>query len=458
MGAKKRNSRQKSPTKTKTSRRQKMPLAFKLLLFVVIIFIFTITGIKVSEYIIENNHHFPKIEISLSGVSPEQIALGDTSAEYFNNQVSFNNFSYDNVKIEGRGNLSWNMPKKPYQLKFSEKISPFNLPGAKKWVLLADYLDETHLRNNLAFYLENIFNFEKPLHGTYAEVYIDNIYYGLYYLTEKIEINKNRINLKDSLGLIVELDNLHNIDETCPYFTKSGNCLDLHDIVNPDNSDDSIDLFIKKFDTLEIAIENQDYETIKTLIDVDSFARYFLLSEFSNNPDAYGTSFYMYLDGEEDKIHAASGWDFDLAFGNQGFSFLDIEPDLYLSPENTMFLKDYIKNDYPLKTSSDNNLDRLADFIYSLLDVPEFEARVKEIYRETLSGHGEELLNYINSQADYIKDAASRDKARWKLSGDFDEEVAYLLDWVERRYNHFEEVYGLNSLDQAPESPQLSEE
>ena len=93
------------------------------------------------------------------------------------------------------------------------------------------------------------------------------------------------------------------------------------------------------------------------------------------------------------------------------------------------------------------------------MDIPEFEAKVKEIYQETLSGHKEELLDHIKSQADYIRPAAYRDQERWKIKTDFNEEIDYLIDWVNKRYEHFEEVYGKNSTPkEAPESPQPESE
>ena len=51
------------------------------------------------------------------------------------------------VKIKGRGNSTWGMPKKPYALKFDEKTSLLDEPEDKSWVLLANYADKTSLRN-----------------------------------------------------------------------------------------------------------------------------------------------------------------------------------------------------------------------------------------------------------------------------------------------------------------------
>ena len=104
-----------------------------------------------------------------------------------------------------------------------------------------------------------------------------------------------------------------------------------------------------------------------------------------------------------------------------------------------MVLKNYLGNaDAPF-------VNLTSTLFYDLMDIPEFEARVKEIYQETLSGKKDGLLSYIRNQADYIRDAAIRDQERWKLKTNFDEEVDYLIDWVGKRYDHFEETYGKDS-------------
>lgn len=44
-------------------------------------------------------------------------------------------------QIKGRGNSTWNYAKKPYNIKFDEKTSLMGMPKAKKWSMLASYID-----------------------------------------------------------------------------------------------------------------------------------------------------------------------------------------------------------------------------------------------------------------------------------------------------------------------------
>ena len=449
MKRKKRSSVMRTPkSQTKSKRRfKKIPISLKIISAVIILFIMIITVFKITDFLQRGSQKLPKLEIFLTDVTTEQIITNSKDEKYENNAIALttNNKTthYKDIEIKGHGNLTWIQPKKPYQLKFSKSTDLYEYGKAKKWLLLANYLDGSHLRNKFAFFIQRILNTDNPVDSQFLELYIDNLYQGLYLLSEKVEINKNRINLKNPSGIIIELDNLHNTDESCALYSKNKDCLIVHDIVNPDNTTEATNNFVKKFDQLEAATTGKDYDTVSKLIDIDSFAKYFLINEFSNNPDAYGSSFFLYTDGEDDLIHASSGWDFDMAFGNKQWPADEsIDTETFLSPTNTTIFKDRLSNSRSL---SGSHLDRISTLLYDLMDIPEFEARVKEIYQSTLSGKKDELLDYIKSQADYIRSAAIRDQERWKLTTNFDEEIDYLIDWIAKRYDHFEETYGANS-------------
>lgn len=426
---------------TTKKRVAKTPIVVKICLVIIVFFIFFATIYKITEVMLINKENgFPKLSIFLKDVPIEEIDTRTKDIKYPDNIVTLTvdnkPVTYENVEIRGRGNYTWGLAKKPYQIKFSEKTDLFNFGAARKWVLLANYTDPTHLRNNTAFYISNLLSEEYPLQGNYIELYIDNQYRGLYFLTEKIEINRSRVGLDDPFGIIVELDNLYGKEDECHRDIKR-DCLVLKDSVNPDNKDASMQQFIDDFNALKIAISHKDWIKIENLIDTKSFAKYYLLNEFAVNPDAYSTSFYMYKNGG--KIHAGPGWDFDVALSNREWASDGVNQEVFLSPFETMVLKNYLGNaDAPF-------VNLTSTLFYDLMDIPEFEARVKEIYQETLSGKKDGLLSYIRNQADYIRDAAIRDQERWKLKTNFDEEVDYLIDWVGKRYDHFEETYGKDS-------------
>jgi len=378
---------------------------------------------------------FPKFELFLADVTIEQIDENDKHIKYPGNSVTITTsdgpISFDDVEIKGRGNQTLErQPKRSYQIKFKDQESLLGYNKNKKWVLLTSFADYTSLRNDTAFYLEKLLNEQYTPDGNFVELFVDGRYHGLYYLARKIEISKSSVNLSDPSGILVEVDNIYGTTEEC-HRAKSGDCLTVKDLVNKDNENEKIQNFVENFNIANTAIKNKDFEKLKKIIDIDSFARYYLLSEFTTNPDAYSTSFYMYRDKEDDKIYAGPGWDFDLAFGNKTWGAEGIDNETFHSPLTKEPLNNYL---VPY-------IDYVSTIIYDLMGIPEFEARVEEIFKETMSGKKEELLNHIRSQAGYIRSAALRDQERWKLKTNFDEEVDYLLDWVSKRYDHFEETY-----------------
>ena len=422
----------------------KTPIIVKASLIIIVLFVFFATTFKIVEIVIAHkSDNFPRLDISLKDIAVEKLDSGTKDIKYSGNTVTATidnkNTSYSDVEIKGRGNTTWQQIKKPYQLKFKEKESFFGIGESKKWVLLANYLDPTFLRNDIAFYLEKLLSEPYKMEGSFIELSIDDNYRGLYYLSEKVEIGKPRVNLSSDSGILVELDNIYGVLDGC-YYSNDNDCIIVKDLTNEDAETTIMQDFIDNFNLVRAAAKKKDYKKLTSLIDIDSFVRYYLLSEFTINPDAYNTSFFMYKDGKDDKIHAGPGWDFDLAIGNKAWVAKGVDQDLFFSPFETMVLKNYLD-----KTDEAPHLNSLSTIIYDLMDIPEFQQRVKEIYQETLAGKGDEILDYIRSQAEYIKPAVLRDQERWKLKNNFDEEVDYLIDWVAKRYDHFEQTYGAGS-------------
>ncbi|MBT8394861.1 MAG: CotH kinase family protein, partial [Bacteroidia bacterium] len=83
----------------------------------------------------------------------------DTKEEYieggnasFFGGLDYNDGLISDMKIRGRGHSTWFLhPKKPYQLKYSEKNEVLGMPEDKKWIFLAEYSDKTLMRNKIAF-------------------------------------------------------------------------------------------------------------------------------------------------------------------------------------------------------------------------------------------------------------------------------------------------------------------
>lgn len=376
----------------------------------------------------------PEIKIGLNDATLDEIKENDKETKYFGNTLTLANgddiLEFNDVEIKGRGNATWLQPKKPYQFKLPYKADLLGLGKRKKWILLANYMDTTDLRTDAAFYLERMIGEKFAYRGEFVELYVNEDYEGLYYLTRGIEIGKNAVDLKDPLGVLVELDNIYGKNEQQYFVTGNGECLTVKDAVAEENVNIAMEDFMTSFNELELAIQRKDYAAIESLIDVRSFAQYYILSEFMVNYDAYFTSQYFYKDGPEDKIYAGPAWDFDIALNNYEVRGEFLPTDEFTG---TIGIDEY--------NNRDSQYLQWSRLFARLIKIPEFRVEVEKVFMEQLSGRKRELLWHIFKQAARIHPAVVRDNVRWE-KGFYVKDVKRLLQWVNDRYDYFEVEYG----------------
>lgn len=115
-----------------------------------------------------------------------------------------------------RGNVSQQMPKKPFAVKLDKKHGIFmadgdadnDLPAHKRWVLLANWKDRSLIRNEVAFGIADVFKQTFPddgiawnPSGQFVELVYNGVYVGNYYLCEQIKIDGNRLDINDPYEL-----------------------------------------------------------------------------------------------------------------------------------------------------------------------------------------------------------------------------------------------------------------
>lgn len=107
-------------------------------------------------------------------------------------------------KLSGRGNTSWEVPKKSYSIETHSKAGLLGMKDAKKWILIANYYDGAYIRNKIGFQMADEVGLSYTPDSRFIDLYINGLYWGVYQLTERIEVNKNRINIDD--GYLMEID------------------------------------------------------------------------------------------------------------------------------------------------------------------------------------------------------------------------------------------------------------
>ena len=236
-----------------------------------------------------------------------------------------------------RGNTSQEYPKKPFAIKMVKKQSIFGLPAHKRWVLLANWLDHSMIRNSVAFDIAHAI--EKAwktgaiepgipwnVHGKNVElVYVESDgtghHVGNYFLCEQIKIDKNRLAIKDPYEDVVEDGNANPGIADCGYLLEVDNNYDETDkfktsrsvpFMFKDEVSDAILSAVKtKVQGIETNLYNSKFTTAYNDLDINSVIDQMLIWELTMNRE-YGDprSVYMFMNGNG-KLSAGPVWDFD---------------------------------------------------------------------------------------------------------------------------------------------------
>lgn len=278
-----------------------------------------------------------------------------TKLEIIGNGITEGLWSYDKdeVEIRLRGNSTMGLPKKPFRVKFPDKISLLGLNHAKEknWVLLANDADKTLLRNAVAFAVSrtllqrnNPANYHDPkavlftAATQYVDVYVGDEYQGVYHLTDHVQSATGRVTLDkpgktaDSPeitgGYLMEIDGF--ADSEFSWFKTSKDMKVT--LKYPDMEDDYTNQNDMKADTryqyisgyvqtAENILFGNDYQNAangwRKYFDQPTLVDYYLISEFCGNSDAWWSTYmYKLRDADSQRLFFGPVWDFDIAFDN----------------------------------------------------------------------------------------------------------------------------------------------
>lgn len=228
------------------------------------------------------------------------------------------------IKIKGRGNTTWELPKKPYSISFynkdysdKKKVELIDGVKTKKWYLLANYLDSSMMRNKIALDLAD--NLGIGLKSEFVDVWMNGSYCGNYQLTPKKDIN-----CPDE-GYIIENDHLEDTEskdqfkinymKEIPGTDKYINVLEIGEVAEQKGvTAKSIKTYM---DEAWAAVLDMDSEDYQNYFDMDSWAKQYLMLEVSKTYSCFAGNLIMHRDGtsKKDKLIAGPAWDYDIAFG-----------------------------------------------------------------------------------------------------------------------------------------------
>ncbi|MBE6607347.1 MAG: hypothetical protein E7633_02155 [Ruminococcaceae bacterium] len=313
------------------------------------------TDYKAANMTIENNEYYSDCENSYT--------LGEA----------------ESIEVRGRGNSTWNVreTKISLKVKLPQKESLFGMDASRHWYLLANYYDVTHLRNKLAYDLSATMGLYYT-ESTWAVLYLNGKYLGLYQVCEAIRVSEGCVDIFDwdeaaedvayaiairegldkekaealvtemkndlswitsgkyknytisdyydtsnfdiTSGYLIEYDNRNDDDRTLITTERYG--IPLH-LDNPERLDTNPEMYAfvsELFKDFEDALASPTFYNEKgkhysEYIDMDSFIDFWLIFNIFKNIEFGWLSIFLYID--DGKIYFAPVWDFDNGSGNQ---------------------------------------------------------------------------------------------------------------------------------------------
>src|SRR5688500_4633163 len=237
-------------------------------------------------------------------------------------------------EFEVRGNSSASKVKHPYKMKFKKPRRPFNLPEDKTWILLAHYgarsLGRTAMGYGIGAGLDGL---AWTPRSTFTELFVNGEYAGSYQISESIKIDKNRINIDENTGVVVEIDPHFKEDDVPGFF---GDHKIPYAFKDPDErkkgkdyeegiTDDKVSGIKTRILDFEKVLYGADFKDPATgwtkYLDLDSAVDYYLVKEFTkeNDGDFYRSNFFYTDDysSSDSPFFMGPVWDFDRSAGSK---------------------------------------------------------------------------------------------------------------------------------------------
>lgn len=316
----------------------------------------------------------------------------------------------------GRGNVTWRIvqTKKPYKMTLSTPASFFGMNAATKWTLLANYYDDTCLRNHIAFETARRLNCEDTPDDTFVNLYVDGAYQGLYQMTQKPDMDGGSIRVFRGENYHLEFNTEGWVNEDVMTYDSSLKLISLNypSVLRSDQWE----RLTRNIDETEASLtKNDDY---RTFIDEASFVKQFLIHEAYLNKDVDFSSQFIVQKSPDPLWYAGPLWDFDRSFGadEMKLSYNGIETQV-------MWIEGMTRG---------GSVD--SGWYKALYDNPVFHASVKTYYTDTFSRVFGEMTGLVPLWEKEIKTSVAMDHALYGYAlDDHTKACARITNWMEER-------------------------
>lgn len=367
--------------------------------------------------------------------------------------------------IKGRGNSTWSLDKRPYNINMDEENILLGMNSCRKYALIANFWDSTQTRQYYAFLAAEKFGLEFTPQTRFVNLYLNGRYQSLYLLTQRLNVNGGSVKItnldKENEKVNSEQADQGNVEtivqetdkkghesvayawENDPADITGGYLLELDeryskedvwfstethhvDIASPQQPSVGEYEYIADYvRAAEKALFSKDWTNEDTglscfeYFDMESWARMYLIQEFFVQSDDEFYSFYFYKKPGDPLLYCGPVWDFDLCLGNMNSG------EYYRTSAQTLWLKDSRKR-----------------WLHRMGKDPDFAAMVSRLYLEEFEPVIRDLLdNKYDKTVDRLEKITKINYFRWHKDLNYEERTDMVRTLMETRVQFLHDYY-----------------
>lgn len=340
----------------------------------------------------QNPDHLPQMYITLPG----ETGVDDIVKELWTENCSVRIqatvdgvestvFTAEGSKIKGRGTSTYNdYPKKPFTLKLQEQANFVGSGKTKRWVLLANWMDRTLLRNDFAFELARHTSLEWTPTGTFVDLFINEEYYGLYWLGERVHVEGSNFTCDYLYSYDTSDKEEHDFDTQYGHWKSATETGGIPvEIKFPDRDDYTAEEFYFVLQQAKRTLYGMEDALMKgdlpsSVLDMNTLCDFYIIQELCTNGEPrFPKSTYLYY--KNNKIYSGPVWDFD--YGT------------FVPERNTLMINSSL-------------------YYFHLWTHPEFRNHLKHRW-SLLKPEFLKLTTYLDERAEFIRESEARNHEAW---------------------------------------------
>ena len=381
--------------------------------------------------------------------------------------------------IKGRGNSTWSQAKKPYNLKLRSDNSLLGMDKCSKLSLISNYWDSSQMRQYYGFEMAERLGLAYTPQTRMVNVYLNGRYHSLCLLTQRINVDGGTVKITDldekndranrgsgdpdpvvmdtdedgnealayafgkepadlTGGYVIEFDSRYD-KEDCWFETETRHMVFKSPQMPSVGEYEYMSGYVREAEKALFAgavvdengeaaedvfdetdgVNPDTGKSVWDYFDMDSWARMYLVQDFTVQSDDEYYSFFFYKEAGNPLLYCGPIWDFDLCLGNMNCG------EYYRTSAQTLWLRDGRKR-----------------WLHRMDQFPEFRERVAEIFLEEFAPIIEDILeNEYDKNVDLLEKDTNLNYLRWGKNLDYRERTDMVRTLLENRLEFMRAYY-----------------